>query len=346
MKNTLKKWLVPVLASRPIAALAMRLLGSGIPVFMLHRITLDENTQTGAVTSEYLRRCLTYLAENRYTFISLEQLLVALMNNDRLPPRPVVFTMDDGYVDQAEIAAPIFREFDCPLTFFVVTGMLDQALWPWDAKIAWLTQTTRQPALNLDLGGKPVVVSLGANDDRRQAKRALLDMLRSIPAVEVPDAIRQLEVAAEVRIPEDPPAAYRPMDWNMARILERRGVRFAPHSVSHNILSRLDPESLQHEIEDAWNRLQAELQHPLKVFCYPNGRQNDFGQREIALLKNLGFLGAVSTTPEPVQPRRNHPQQLFNLPRLGLPGSMEDFIQYCTWIEYFKGGKPLSAAKQ
>ena len=31
----------------------------------------------------------------------------------------VVFTMDDGYFDQATVGGAIFAEFDCPVTTFV-----------------------------------------------------------------------------------------------------------------------------------------------------------------------------------------------------------------------------------
>ena len=121
---------------------------------------------SGAITPGHLRRCLSYLVENDYTFISLEQLVTALANSESLPPRAVVFTMDDGFIDQAEITAPIFIEFSCPLTFFVITGMLDQSLWPWDAQISWITENSRQPLLRSVINGHPVEVSLADEDSQ------------------------------------------------------------------------------------------------------------------------------------------------------------------------------------
>ena len=336
LKNLLKKLLVPVLASRPVAAFANRLFGCGVPIFMLHRITLDEDAYSGAITPEHLRRCLNYLVDHDYTFISLEHLVTALTNHETLPARAVVFTIDDGFIDQADITVPIFLEFSCPLTFFVITGMLDQTLWPWDAQISWITESTRQPLLKTEINGHPVEVSLDGENGRRRARRVLQDILRETPADRVTAAVRNLAQAAEIEVPVQPPASYRPMDWDMARTLERKGVRFAPHSVSHQILSRLDEAPLRQEILASWESVQRELENPLKVFCYPTGRRIDYGQREIDMLKREGFLGAVSTTPELVDPGNHSSKQLFSLPRLALPHTMDDFIQYCTWIEYAK----------
>ena len=126
------------------------------------------------------------------------------------------------------------------------------------------------------------------------------------------------------------------MNWDMARALEDKGVRFAPHSISHQTLSRLDESPLQREILGSWQVLQKELDNPLKVFCYPTGRRIDYGQREIDLLKREGFLGAVSTDTGAGRPREPHVRRLFTLPRLSLPHIMEDFIQYCSWMEYIK----------
>jgi peptidoglycan/xylan/chitin deacetylase (PgdA/CDA1 family) len=126
------------------------------------------------------------------------------------------------------------------------------------------------------------------------------------------------------------------MTWDIARQLERRGIQFAPHSVTHNLLSRLDDDKLQQEISDSWATLDRELLSPLKVFCYPTGRTGDYDARAINMLRDSGYLAAVTTTPDFVMPVKGDADLLYSLPRFSLPNSMEDFIQCCTWIEYAK----------
>jgi len=134
LKKLLKKLFIPILASRQITSIAHHLFDCGTPIFMLHRITAHEQQAEGKIDPDHLRNCLQYLHKNNYTCISLEQLILSLQHNKPLPAKTVCFTMDDGYIDQAQIAAPIFLEFNCPLTFFVITEMLDHTAWPWDGK--------------------------------------------------------------------------------------------------------------------------------------------------------------------------------------------------------------------
>ena len=301
----------------------------------------DSIPGAGRITPAHLRRCLNYLADRNYTFISIEQLVLALINKQPFPARAVAFSIDDGYADQAEIAAPIFLEFDCPLTFFVITGMLDETLWPWDAQVAWIFETSPKPSLQAQVTGQALSIELKDKHNTRLARREIQDAIRKMDAELVPNAVRQHARDAGTALPANAPPSYRPMTWGMARQLEDKGIQFAPHSVSHNILCRLGQASLDNEIRHSWQTLRKELTNPLKVFCYPSGRAIDFGSREITALRRNGFLGALSTTPGFVEPGNNPDDQLFHLPRFALPESMDDFIQYCTWIEYAKRKNPF-----
>lgn len=332
----MKKSIVPILASRLITALATRFFGCSTPIFFLHRITLDNDPAVGRIAANHLRCCLQYLVDNGHTFISLEHLILALRNKQELPAKAVVFTMDDGFVDQAEIAVPIFLEFGCPLTFFVITGMLDQTMWPWDAQISWMFETTQKASLETDFAGKLLRFKLEDAPDRRLAKRSVQDFIRDMDPELVPDILQQLAHEVAVSVPENPPPAYQPITWEIARRLESAGVQFAPHSITHNILSKLKDESVEKEILGSWQTLKKELSNPLKVFCYPRGCTTDFGTRETEILRKNHFLGATSTIQKFIESGKDSQQQLFTLPRLALPESMTDFIQYSTWIEYAK----------
>lgn len=325
-----------MLASRQITTIAHHLFDCGTPIFMLHRIAHHGQPKEGKIDPDHLRHCLEYLREKNYTYISLEELISALHHNESLPPKPVCFTMDDGYIDQAQIAAPVFLEYGCPVTFFVITGMLDQTIWPWDAQVSWIIESSKKTSLK----SSAVVKQLGINRDeiisRRELRRSIQNAIKKIDAEVIPTVLQQLADTAGVTIPDTPPPDYQPMSWDSARQLEKQGVRFAPHSVTHNILSRLSQKSMEQEINQAWEIISNELEDPLKVFCYPNGRPIDFGVREMEALKKAGYLGAMSTTPDFVMTDKKSRNHIYSLPRFALPDNMTDFIQYCSWIECIK----------
>lgn len=334
MKQLLKKIFVPSLSSKPISRLAKSLIGNGVPIFMLHRMAVEGQPNTG-ITPEHLRRCLQYLVDNDYNFISLEDVITALKNKTPLPNNAVAFTMDDGFSDQGSIAAPIFLEFNCPLTFFVITGLLDTTLWPWDAQVSWIINNTNKNALLVKLDDETVEIKLDKKN-RHQAREQIRNLFKEVSSEAIPAMITLLTETAEVKLPVTAPQAFHPLSWESARQLENKGIRFAPHSMSHRILSKLNRTSVEEEIVGSWQILQKQLSNPLKVFCYPTGRVLDFGPREIELLKKENFIGAVATEPGYVDENNTSPDALYRLPRFELPGNMTDFIQYCSWIEHAK----------
>ena len=64
------------------------------------------------------------LSRAGYAVISLDEAAAGLRGETTLPPRPVVLTFDDGYVDFLECVAPVLKEHGYPATVYAVAGML------------------------------------------------------------------------------------------------------------------------------------------------------------------------------------------------------------------------------
>jgi peptidoglycan/xylan/chitin deacetylase (PgdA/CDA1 family) len=128
------------------------------------------------------------------------------------------------------------------------------------------------------------------------------------------------------------------MSWEIARRSERAGMTFGCHTVSHPILSRTSDDQARHELTNSWQRLQAEVERPVRVFCYPNGRLEDFGEREIELLRGLGFRGAVVGVPGYVEARRlrERSDDRWRVRRFSWPDNSADLLQYVGGFERFK----------
>jgi hypothetical protein len=133
-----QKLLVPGLASSLRYAQ-----GDFATIFMLHRV-LDGGAGAAHLNPMQLRRGLEHLRRNGYEVVSLAEVFRRLAGEGPRLHGTVAFTIDDGYLDQAEIAGPIFSEFDCPVTTFVTTGFLDGALWLWWDKIEYVFSNTRR----------------------------------------------------------------------------------------------------------------------------------------------------------------------------------------------------------
>jgi len=306
-------------------------------IFMLHRFR-DVESRVEGLDPSHLRRGLEYLRRNRYELVSLAELFERLAGNGPKLRGAVAFTVDDGHLDQAEIGAPIFSAFDCPVTTFVTTGFLDGDLWPWFDKVAYIFSKTRRKSLSVRLGETTVQYNVSPKSGRSAMSEDFAQRCKRVADDEKNRAIARLAREAEVDLPDAAPPGYAPMTWDHLRACERRGMTFGPHSVSHPILSRTRPEQAAWEITHSWRRLREEAQNPVPIFCFPNGSYVDFGAREIAIAREAGFVGAVTAEfgHADVASFQRGSDGPFKLKRVPFPEELYFVAQYVSGIERFK----------
>jgi peptidoglycan/xylan/chitin deacetylase (PgdA/CDA1 family) len=295
---------------------------------MLHRFEVPGIGVPG-ISAGQLRRTLDRLHKAGVEFVDVVEAFSRLMD-DRVGPRPVVsFTVDDGYFDFDAVAADVFVEFDCPATQFLTTAFVDGAVWQWWDQIEYVFLSTTVTQLDLRSEQACWNLKLGGTADRMSAASQVSRACTRIPDQQRVDLIAHLAASADVSLPSSPPEAYRPISWDRARALERRGLRFGPHTVSHPILPFASEEAAEREIRTSWKRLTEELASPVPIFAYPNG---DHGDREIALVKGVGLSGAVSTQPTYASGAcvRGTDHGRFAIPRVPLPCRTDQAVLQAT----------------
>lgn len=319
------------LATSPVMALTAP--RSGIAtIFMLHRV----GTTADAHDPLVIRRLLDWLRRQRFELLDLEELFRRLAGDGPLPRRAAAFTIDDGYVCQAEVAGPLFAEYGVPVTTFLTTGFLDGTLWLWWDQIEYVLLETGLERLELSAGGRQLELDLAGPDRRHVAAVGLTEWFKTLPEAERLAGIAQLSKHAGVQIPETPPPQYRPMTWEQARRCEAAGMRFGPHTVTHPILARTEDDQSRREITESWQRLQDEVTSPVPVFCYPNGLRDDFGRRETAVIRELGLRGAVSSEPGyATDVDLSEADERFRVPRFALSQEPARNLRYASGLERF-----------
>src|SRR5258708_37994506 len=132
-----------------------RLTNTRATIFMLHRFSVPDLSVAGH-DPDTLRSVLAHLRRRRYDLISLEELFSKLRDGEPLN-RAIAFTIDDGYFDHVQVAAPIFAEFDCPVTSFLATGFIDGKTWYWFDRPRAIFDTTPRTSLRARLGNEEIV---------------------------------------------------------------------------------------------------------------------------------------------------------------------------------------------
>ena len=291
-------------------------------VLMLHRFRSADGSVGGHDPAK-LRHLLAGLRRSKIALIDVAQAITAMGDagtRASLPRRSVAFTIDDGYADLVEIGEPVFAEFDCPVTGFVVPGVIDGECWFWWDQIDWIMRQTTASSLLLELQGHPVTLQWSDARSRHVEKNRLIERLKDIDHGALLAFVAELARVAEVPIAIAAPSRYRVLGWDELRAAEARGMRFGAHSMTHPILSQCTASQSAYEIGESVRRVRHELAHPRAIFCYPNGRSSDFGMREMAAVSAAGMTSALTTLPR-VLCRRDaqmaDPDWRFAVPRCG-----------------------------
>jgi hypothetical protein len=101
-----------------------------VPILMYHYVSYlpsdaDEYRRDLTITPDMFLAHLAYLKQQGYETISLYQLDEALVNGTPIPPKPVILSFDDGYIDHYVNVFPALKAYGFTGTFFVITGLAD-----------------------------------------------------------------------------------------------------------------------------------------------------------------------------------------------------------------------------
>ncbi len=284
-------------------------------IFTFHRFSPSSGDPARTATDK-LARILTRLRRDGFRAVGLDELLNDPGNGSS---RRVAFTVDDGYADFLS-AADVFLNHQCAVTVFLPTAFIDGDDWLWWDKIEHICRGAALGSYKpLPEGPEVVLVSADAEVRAEVARRvaaecALLREDRKLLYIDM------LAEATGVEVPECPPHRFAPMGWDEVRRLEEAGIGFAPHTVTHPVLSQTDDEQASWEIAESWRRVRHELDRPSPVLAYPSGGPADFGERDARIAAESGLLAAVTTRPGYAElPIGGLDDGAFRLPRFPEP---------------------------
>jgi len=109
-------------ATGPSAAALAR--SVDLPILVYHHVR-PGSSSTLFVSPEEFDAELAYLKQNNYHTVSFTDLADYLENGKKLPERPVIISLDDGWENQFEYGFPILQKYHDTATFYVVTNYLD-----------------------------------------------------------------------------------------------------------------------------------------------------------------------------------------------------------------------------
>jgi peptidoglycan/xylan/chitin deacetylase (PgdA/CDA1 family) len=320
----------------PVDNLIKRLLPDWVTVFMLHRLAVPEVGVEG-MEPAYLTQCLEKMRADGCNFISLEEAVSRAAEQRLGKEKWVAFSLDDGCFEQVEIAGEIFARYDCPATCFLITDYIDGKLWEWEHQVMWLTGELKNrgaPPVTLEYNGCEITLEMSGN----KPHKAVVAWIRRTDPSNAYALVRRFAAAAGIDVPTTPPPEYRPASWSSIRAMEKRGMNFAPHTVTHRIVSGLSDTELEREVVDSIARVNAECERAAPVFCYPSGKKGEYDERTVRLLEREKMAAAFIAEPGYLSGPQLREQRDYRylVPRMTIPDTLSELRRYTSSAQYLR----------
>ncbi|RCS25346.1 polysaccharide deacetylase [Phyllobacterium salinisoli] len=329
--RSIKRPLKYALIRASLEAVALPHLGNLFPaaggrglIFTLHHVRperdgveFDPNAHL-SITPEFLEEAIRMVLERDLVPVHLHD-LPALLSDPTDRRKFVAFTLDDGYRNNAEFAAPVFRKFAVPYTIFITRGFVERTRSMWWETAAAIAGSG--PSVEFDFGSGPEAVATTTLSQKFAAFERLADFVGSIDEDE---AIKRIDAVAMDRHRIDPIAIVDELVMSKAELRDLAQdplVHFGAHTITHVNLRRVSEGRLRHEIEASATAVERYVGRSPRSFSYPYGGPIAAGEREGRAAADAGFGVAVTTQPAVLGPASLAQPTL--LPRVSLNGHFQ-----------------------
>ncbi len=261
----------------------VRRLHRGFRILTYHRFRRED--------VDLLERQCRYLRRH-YLPVSLGQIACAFRDGNPLALNAVAVTVDDGYRDFLDHAAPVLKTYKIPATIFLVASFIDREQWLWWDLLAYSLARTTRTNLETTPGNTPLI----PGTENAAAFNLCVEQLKGLPnrmrIAALADILKQLDVP----LPAEIPAEMAPLTWEEIRALRKQDIEFGGHTVTHPILSRVETsDELAHEVSSCKLRIERALGEPVLHFSYPNGLARDWNEAVVRAVETAGYATAVTT---------------------------------------------------
>ncbi len=267
-------------------------------MLLYHRITdVDEADDPGGmvVPPELFREHMTALAD----WFDVVPARDVLGSHDR--PTAAV-TLDDGYLDNLEQAAPVLRELGIPATFFIVADAIaaDPPEYWWDRLEHLLLEPgSGAERIRVAAGPRHLDLDLGTPLSSRAAYRELSAVLQR----QGHDAAMQVLSTLEAARPRPPLCArHRRLSAEQVRALAEQDLfEVGSHTCTHSALAALSRRAGREELARSRQRLADLLGEAPDLLAYPYGSVGAVVRRNARDARSAGYRAAFANVAGPVE---------------------------------------------
>ncbi|MDI6786391.1 MAG: polysaccharide deacetylase family protein [bacterium] len=265
-----------------------------IIILMYHRVLnvdpdypFDEDLISA--TPENFEAQMKYL-NDQYKVITFDDLPSILNNKGKNYDPKIIITFDDGYLDNYLYAYPILKKYQIPATIFLTTDYIDgkRELFWWD-EVAYFIKKTSKSHINIDkVGNYP----LHKPHLKKKAIIKIQMILKKMSEEEKNNTLEKLKSICEVTTCQ---LENMFVSWTQIKEMSNHDICFGAHTCSHIIVTRASLANAEEEIIRSRKIIEEKIGKKIKIFSYPNGKNDDYSQDIIKVLQRNKFDYATLT---------------------------------------------------
>lgn len=203
------------------------------------------------ISREFFSKCILWLKNNGYVFISTGQLINYLKGNGTVPDHAVWITFDDGWKENIDNVIPIIIEHNIPVTFFISTDPVE------NDGVFWWSYVTKYGKKYLKTDNTIKKMRLISENQRKELIKQLEDRF-------APHMTREAMTIENVK-----------------QISKLPQVDVGCHTVHHVMMTKCNDEQLNYEIKISKEKLEDWTGKSINCFSYPEGDYDDHAKKTV-----------------------------------------------------------------
>lgn len=220
--------------------------------------------------------------------------------------RWITVTLDDGYRDNYENGAPVFRQLNIPYTIYVCTKMVKGEMLYWWEILEQLVLEQNEIVLN---DGRSFDCS--TKEKKEQSFLDIREVILKLPQDNLKDELKDLFTNYEINW--DYGNDTLGLTWEQLSDLKKEPLAtIGNHTYSHCAFTGLSDDNIKADINKAANEMKENTGIEMNHFAFPFGEATAVSQHDINLIKKMGFKTSATTNDGLVC----YGSDLLELPRL------------------------------
>lgn len=260
-------------------------------ILLYHRVNPHNDPLFPAVSLSVFDEQARYFARN-FRVLRLTEIIRRVESGYPLEPFTLAITFDDGYLDNYTFAHPILKKYDLPATLFVATGYIGTGMMMWNDRLALAIKTAIRQKVAWRAGIREFLLPIGTLEEKVRSFTTVLKELKVLPERDKVIALQDLLDTLESGRTDIPRVM---LEWEHLHRMAESGWEIGSHTVNHPILTRVESSRAVLELRESKRQIEYQIQMPVSLCAFPNGKRSDFNAHIKSLTRDLGYRAAVTT---------------------------------------------------